>query len=126
MYPRSGRPAQNLFLLSTVIQGRLPRHVPRARALSRDPRGRVYTYPKLCRSELFRTHWHLCSHSAALLVASIRQTSYANVKPKRLAALLDKLGRHGLECRDAPSREKGDKRRKEADAVGRLFPGESR
>ncbi|KAI0723088.1 exocyst complex component sec15 subunit [Earliella scabrosa] len=62
----------------------------------------------------------------AYLVASIRQTSYANVKPKRLAALLDKLARYGQECRDAPSREKGEKRRKEAEAVGRLFPGENR
>ena len=62
----------------------------------------------------------------AYLVASIRQTSYANVKPKRLAALLDKLARYGQEWRDAPSREKGEKRRKEAEAVGRLFPGENR
>ena len=63
---------------------------------------------------------------SAYLVASIRQTSYAAVKPKRLAALLEKLARYGLECRDAPSREKGEKRRKEAEAVSRLFPGESR
>ena len=63
---------------------------------------------------------------SAYLVASIRQTSYAAVKPKRFAAVLDKLARFGLECRDAPSREKGDRRRKEAEAVGRLFPGESR
>ena len=63
---------------------------------------------------------------SAYLVQTIRQTTYVAVKPKRLAALLDKLGRHGLECRDAPSRERGDRRRKEAEAVGRLFPGESR
>ena len=63
---------------------------------------------------------------SAYLVQTIRQTTYVAVKPKRLAALLDKLARHGLECRDAPSRERGEKRRKEADAVGRLFPGESR
>ncbi|KAI0824715.1 rsec15 [Trametes gibbosa] len=62
----------------------------------------------------------------AYLVASIRQTSYPAVKPKRLQALLEKLGRYGLECRDAPSRERGEKRRKEAEAVGRLFPGENR
>ena len=43
-----------------------------------------------------------------------------------LAALLDKLARYGLECRGAPERERGEKRRKEAEAVGRLFPGESR
>ncbi len=63
---------------------------------------------------------------SAYLVASIRQTSYPNVKPKRLAALLEKLARYGQECRDAPSRERGEKRRKEAEAVGRLFPGENR
>ncbi|KAI0332397.1 rsec15 [Cubamyces sp. BRFM 1775] len=62
----------------------------------------------------------------AYLVASIRQTSYATVKPKRLQALLEKLARYGLECRDAASRERGEKRRKEAEAVGRLFPGENR
>ncbi|KAI9066439.1 rsec15 [Trametes sanguinea] len=62
----------------------------------------------------------------AYLVASIRQTSYPAVKPKRLQALLEKLARYGLECRDTASREKGEKRRKEAEAVGRLFPGENR
>ncbi|KAI9001365.1 exocyst complex component sec15 subunit [Trametes punicea] len=62
----------------------------------------------------------------AYLVASIRQTSYAAVRPKRLQALLEKLARYGLECRDAASRERGEKRKKEAEAVGRLFPGESR
>ncbi|KAI0677043.1 rsec15 [Trametes maxima] len=62
----------------------------------------------------------------AYLVASIRQTSYAAVKPKRLQALLEKLARYGQECRDPPSRERGERRRKEAEAVGRLFPGESR
>ncbi|OSC98994.1 rsec15 [Trametes coccinea BRFM310] len=62
----------------------------------------------------------------AYLVASIRQTSYPAVKPKRLQALLEKLARYGLECRDAASRERGEKRRKEAEAVGRLFPGENR
>ncbi|KAH9849999.1 rsec15 [Lenzites betulinus] len=62
----------------------------------------------------------------AYLVASIRQTSYPAVRPKRLQALLEKLARYGLECRDAPSRERGEKRKKEAEAVGRLFPGENR
>ncbi|TFK55453.1 rsec15 [Heliocybe sulcata] len=60
------------------------------------------------------------------LVPSIRQTSYSAVKPKRLQALLDKLAKFGGSCRDNPSREKGEKRRREAEAVGRLFPGESR
>ncbi|KAJ7683972.1 rsec15 [Mycena rosella] len=60
------------------------------------------------------------------LVPAMRQTSYAAVKNKRLQALLDKLAKFGASQRDAPARELGDKRRKEADAVGRLFPGEGR
>ncbi|KAH9960410.1 exocyst complex component sec15 subunit [Russula dissimulans] len=60
------------------------------------------------------------------LVPSIRQTTYANVKPKKLTALLEKMARFGGNCRDQPSREKGEKRRKEAEAVGRVFPGENR
>ncbi|OCH92199.1 rsec15 [Obba rivulosa] len=60
------------------------------------------------------------------LVPSVRQTSYSNVKPKRLQALLEKLARYGAECRDAASRDRGEKRRKAAEAVGRVFPGESR
>jgi hypothetical protein len=48
------------------------------------------------------------------------------VKTKRLHALLDKLAMYGSTCKDAPSRERGEKRRKEADAVGRIFPGENR
>ncbi|KAH8106033.1 rsec15 [Cristinia sonorae] len=60
------------------------------------------------------------------LVPTIRQTTYTIVKPKRLQALLEKLARYGSQCRDVPSRERGEKRRKEAEAVGRVFPGESR
>ncbi|EPQ59901.1 hypothetical protein GLOTRDRAFT_33192 [Gloeophyllum trabeum ATCC 11539] len=60
------------------------------------------------------------------LVPSIRQTSYSAVKPKRLQALLEKLAKYGGSCRDNVSREKGEKRRREAEAVSRLFPGESR
>ncbi|KAK7061897.1 exocyst complex component SEC15 [Favolaschia claudopus] len=60
------------------------------------------------------------------LVPAMRQTSYAVVKHKRLSALLDKLAKFGASQRDAHSRELGDRRRKEADAVGRLFPGEGR
>jgi hypothetical protein len=63
---------------------------------------------------------------ADFLVPSRRQTTYANIKPKKLAALLDKLARHGATCRDQPSREKGERWRKEAEAVGRVFPGENR
>jgi len=60
------------------------------------------------------------------LVPSVRQTSYPAVRPKRLQSLLEKLARAGAQCRDAPSRERGEKRRKEAEAVGRVFPGENR
>ncbi|PCH41481.1 exocyst complex subunit Sec15-like protein [Wolfiporia cocos MD-104 SS10] len=60
------------------------------------------------------------------LIPAVRQASYSVVRPKRLQALLEKLARYGAECRDAPSRERGEKRRKEADAVGRLYPGENR
>ncbi|KIM91089.1 hypothetical protein PILCRDRAFT_811606 [Piloderma croceum F 1598] len=60
------------------------------------------------------------------LIPQVRQQSYGMVKHKRLQALLDKLAKYGTSCRDAPSRETGDRRRKEAEAVGRLFPGEGR
>jgi len=60
------------------------------------------------------------------LVPQVRQQSYGMVKHKRLQALLEKLTKYGSSCRDAPSRERGDRRRKEAEAVGRLFPGEGR
>ncbi|KAF7332249.1 Rsec15 protein [Mycena kentingensis (nom. inval.)] len=60
------------------------------------------------------------------LVPAMRQTSFAVVKHKKLQSLLDKLARYGATQRDAASRELGDRRRKEADAVGRLFPGEGR
>ncbi|KAF8842725.1 exocyst complex subunit Sec15-like protein [Paxillus ammoniavirescens] len=52
----------------------------------------------------------------------IRQTSYGEVKPKRLQALLEKLARYGTSRRDNPSREKGDKRRREAEALSKLGP----
>jgi hypothetical protein len=60
------------------------------------------------------------------LVPAVRKSSYSGVKHKRLQALLEKLAKYGAVCRDAPSRELGEKRRKEAEAVGRLFPGEGR
>jgi hypothetical protein len=63
---------------------------------------------------------------AEFLVPSLRQTTFANIKPKKLTAVLEKLARYGGSCRDQLSRERGEKRRKEADAVGRLFPGEGR
>jgi hypothetical protein len=60
------------------------------------------------------------------LVPANRHASYTAVKPKRLQALLEKLARYGANQRDAVSRELGEKRRREAEAVGRVFPGESR
>ncbi|OAX44483.1 exocyst complex subunit Sec15-like protein [Rhizopogon vinicolor AM-OR11-026] len=60
------------------------------------------------------------------LIPQVRQTTYAVVRPKRLQTLLEKLARYGMTRRDASSREKGEKRRKEAEAVGRIFPGEKR
>jgi len=60
------------------------------------------------------------------LVPAMRHTSYGVVKHKRLQALLEKLARYGSTQRDSATRELAEKRRKEADAVGRLFPGEGR
>lgn len=60
------------------------------------------------------------------LVTSIRQSSYAAIKPKKLQVLLEKLARFSASSRDSTMREVGEKRRKEAEAVGRIFPGESR
>ncbi|KZT13017.1 rsec15 [Laetiporus sulphureus 93-53] len=58
------------------------------------------------------------------LIPAKRRANYSVVRPSRLQALLEKLARFSAECRDAPSRETGEKRRKEAEAVGRLFDGE--
>ncbi|PFH51362.1 hypothetical protein AMATHDRAFT_40154 [Amanita thiersii Skay4041] len=60
------------------------------------------------------------------LVPALRHTTYAAVKHKRLQALLEKLSKYGATQRDPALRELGEKRRKEAEAVGRLFPGEGR
>ncbi|KAF5321792.1 hypothetical protein D9619_000672 [Psilocybe cf. subviscida] len=60
------------------------------------------------------------------LVPANRQASYSAVRPKRLQALLEKLARYGASQRDAASRDVGERRRKEAEAVGRVFPGENR
>ncbi|KAF8165519.1 exocyst complex component, sec15 subunit [Crassisporium funariophilum] len=60
------------------------------------------------------------------LVPANRHASYAPVKPKRLQALLEKLARFGANQREASHRDVGERRRKEAEAVGRVFPGESR
>ncbi|TEB35768.1 rsec15 [Coprinellus micaceus] len=50
------------------------------------------------------------------LVPANRQSSYAVVKSKHI----------GSQQRGAASREQAEKRRREADAVGRIFPGENR
>lgn len=60
------------------------------------------------------------------LVPAMRHSSYSNVKHKRLQALLEKLSKAGALKRDPAVRELAEKRRKQADAVGRLFPGEGR
>jgi exocyst complex component 6 len=60
------------------------------------------------------------------LVPSVRQASYAIVKPKRLQALFEELAKFGASAKDPIERDKGERRRKVAEAVGRLFPGESR
>ncbi|KAF9472959.1 exocyst complex component, sec15 subunit [Pholiota conissans] len=60
------------------------------------------------------------------LVPANRHASYSAVKPRRLQSLLDKLARFGASQRDAAARELGERRRKEAEAVGRVFPGENR
>jgi len=60
------------------------------------------------------------------LITANRQTTYAMVKHKRLQALLEKLAQYGSTRRDTTGRQMGEKRRKEADAVSRLFPGEGR
>jgi exocyst complex component 6 len=60
------------------------------------------------------------------LVPAVRQTSYPAVIPRHLRSMLEKLAKYGASCRDAPSRDKGERRRKEAEAVGRIFPGENR
>ncbi|THH11729.1 hypothetical protein EW145_g467 [Phellinidium pouzarii] len=57
---------------------------------------------------------------------NIRQMSYTTVKPKRFQAMLEKLAKFGASSRDPTERERGEKRRKEVDAVGRIFPGEGR
>jgi len=60
------------------------------------------------------------------LVPAMRHTTYGTVKHKRLQALLEKLAKYGASQKDPSIREIAEKRRKEADAVGRLFPGEGR
>jgi hypothetical protein len=52
---------------------------------------------------------------------SLRQSSYASVKPKELATVLEKLARFGgITNKNAAEREKGSRRRAEAEAVSKL------
>ncbi|KAF8351587.1 rsec15 [Amanita rubescens] len=60
------------------------------------------------------------------LIPANRHTTYAAVKHKRLQALLEKLAKYGATQKNLSTREIAERRRKEADAVGRLFPGEGR
>jgi hypothetical protein len=60
------------------------------------------------------------------LIPANRHTTYATVKHKRLQALLEKLAKYGATQKNLSTREIAERRRKEADAVGRLFPGEGR
>ncbi|KAF8631569.1 hypothetical protein AX15_002320 [Amanita polypyramis BW_CC] len=60
------------------------------------------------------------------LAPAMRHTTYSAVKHKRLQSLLEKLAKYGASQKDPSLRETAEKRRKEADAVGRLFPGEGR
>ena len=55
-----------------------------------------------------------------------RQTKFALVKPRKLQILLEKLARYGTTRSDRPSRELAEKRRKEAEMLGRIYPGEGR
>lgn len=55
-----------------------------------------------------------------------RQTKFALVKPRKLQVLLEKLARYGSTRSDRASRELAEKRRKEAEILGRIYPGESR
>ena len=52
---------------------------------------------------------------------SVRQASYGDLRPRRLQALLEKLAKYTATRRDHASREQAEKRRKEAEAVGRLL-----
>jgi len=51
---------------------------------------------------------------------TLRQASYSSVKPRELAALLEKLSRFGASSTNTTERQRGEKRRTEAIAVSRL------
>ncbi|EPT03610.1 exocyst complex component sec15 subunit [Fomitopsis schrenkii] len=60
------------------------------------------------------------------LIPAVRQASYSAVRPRVLQSLLQKLAKWGAECKDAASRQRGEKRRKEAEAVGQLVQADGR
>ncbi|KZT72537.1 exocyst complex subunit Sec15-like protein [Daedalea quercina L-15889] len=60
------------------------------------------------------------------LIPAVRQASYSVVRPRNLQSLLQKLAKWGAECKDAASRQRGEKRRKEAEAVGALVLADGR
>ncbi|EKM59243.1 uncharacterized protein PHACADRAFT_136668 [Phanerochaete carnosa HHB-10118-sp] len=57
---------------------------------------------------------------------TIRQNNYAVIRAKRLQSMLEKLARFGGQSRDAPTRERGERRRKEVEAIGKIYPVETR
>lgn len=50
-----------------------------------------------------------------------RHATYGDIKPRRLQALLEKLGKWAVSRSHLLSREEGEKRKREADAIGRLI-----
>jgi len=60
------------------------------------------------------------------LLPELRRTSYAIVKPKRLQGLLEKLAAYATTSKSPAAKELSERRRKEADSVRRIFPGENR
>ncbi|KDQ20586.1 hypothetical protein BOTBODRAFT_26590 [Botryobasidium botryosum FD-172 SS1] len=54
------------------------------------------------------------------LQPSARQSQFVGVDPKKLAMLLEKLSRYGVNSRSPAEREQGDRRKREADAVSRI------
>jgi len=50
----------------------------------------------------------------------MRASAYANVKPRNLQILLEKLAKYGVTTRTSADREKAERRRKEAEAVSKI------
>ena len=79
-----------------------------------------HSYPSLLTSIVQTITVALNNVVQEYLVPNVRQASYPAVKPKRLQSLLEKLAKFGSSSREPIQRERGEKRRKEAEAVGRL------